>query len=186
MTGLATVVLAAEGGGGGGGGIGLLLPHTYELIWGTIGFAILMVVMRWKVFPTLNETLENRQKAIQGRLEEAEAAKEEAERLRRQYEDRLAEAREQADEIIAEARTRAERVREDLIKRAEDEASEIVERSKADQEAERRRLVQELRAQVADLSLVIASKIVGRELEAGRHEDLIDEYIEQLSSLNGR
>jgi F-type H+-transporting ATPase subunit b len=177
-----SAVLGAQG----GGAASLLLPAPFEMIWGFIGFAILMAIMAWKVFPGLNETLENRQKAIQGRLEDAEEALQEAERKRREYEEKLASAREEADDIIAEARSRAEKVREDLIKKAEEEAREITERAQADMEAERRRLIQELRGRVAELSLAIASKIVGRELEAGRHEDLVDEYIDQLSSLNGQ
>ena len=178
----AIVVLAAEAGGGGGASI--LLPHTYELVWGLVGFALLMIVMVRKVFPQLNETLENRQNEIQGRLEAAESAHKEAEKLRRQYEEQLASAREQASKIIEDTRTQAEGLRQDLIKRAEDEARQIVERAQADQQAERNRLIQDLRGQVADLSLTIASKIVGTELDGGRHDELVDQYINELSSLN--
>lgn len=180
MAALATIVLAAES----GGGTQILLPAPAELIWGLVGFALLMAVMVKKVFPTLNETLENRQEAIQGRLEEAEAARQEAERLRREYEQRLAQAREQANKIIEDTRTQAEGLRQDLIKRAEEEARQIVERARADQRAERSRLIQDLRGQVADLSLTIASKIVQKELDDKRHGELVDAYINELSSLN--
>jgi F-type H+-transporting ATPase subunit b len=177
---LATVVLAAEG----GGGAQVLLPAPAELIWGSVGFALLMIVMVRKVFPALNETLENRQQAIQGRLEQAEATRQEAERLHREYEEQLADARERANEIVDEARKQAERLRADLVKRAEEEARQIVERARADQQAERNRLIQDLRGQVAELSLTIARKIVKQELDSGRHADLVDAYINELSSLN--
>jgi F-type H+-transporting ATPase subunit b len=179
---LPTVILAAEGGEG--GPAALLLPATFELVWGFVGFAILMAIMAKKVFPTLNETLEKRQHAIQGRLEEAESARQEAERLRRQYEEQLASAREQASRIIEEARAQAEGLRQDLTRRAEEEAKQIVERAKADQRAEMNRLIQDLRTQVAGLSLTIASKIVGKELDGDRHDELVDQYINELSSLN--
>ncbi|MGH8898274.1 MAG: F0F1 ATP synthase subunit B [Egibacteraceae bacterium] len=180
---LATVVLlAAEGGGE--NPAQLLLPDQAELIWGLIGFALLMFVMVRKVFPALNKTLEERQQAIQGRLEQAEAARQDAEQLRREYEEKLADAREQATKIIEDTRTQAEGLRADLIRRAEEEARQIVERARADQQAERSRLIQDLRGQVADLSLSIASKIVQQELDGGRHADLVDDYINQLSSLN--
>lgn len=179
MAALATIVLAAEG-----GGAQVLLPEMPELIWGLVGFAILMAIMVRKVFPMLNEALENRQQAIQGRLEQAEAARQEGERLRREYEEQLEGARERANEIIDQARTQAERLREELVKRAEEEARQIVERARADQQAERNRLIQDLRAQVAQLSLTIASKIVQEELDRGRHAELVDQYINELSSLN--
>lgn len=177
----AMIVLAAQGGGG---GAQVLLPAAPELIWGLVGFAMLMAVMARKVFPTLNETLENRQQAIQGRLEQAESARQEAERLRREYEDKLADARERANEIVDDARKQAERLRADLVKRAEEDARQIVERARADQQAERNRLIQELRGQVASLSLTIASKIVQQELDGGRHDELVDQYINELSGLN--
>ncbi|MGH8905807.1 MAG: F0F1 ATP synthase subunit B [Egibacteraceae bacterium] len=181
MSPLHTAILATEAGGG---PAQLLLPGMFELVWGFIGFALLMAVMVKKVFPTLNETLEKRQQAIQGRLTEAESTRQEAEKLRRQYEDQLASAREQATRIIEDTRTQAEGLRQDLIKRAEEEAKQIVERARADQRAERGRLIQDLRGQVAGLSLEIASRIVGKELDGGRHDELVDQYINELSSLN--
>jgi F-type H+-transporting ATPase subunit b len=177
-----SVVLAAEGGGG--GPAELLLPHTYELVWGFLGFAILMAVMVKKAFPTLNATLEKRQQAIQGRLEDAESDRQEAERLRRQYAEQLASAREEASRIIEDTRAQAEALRRDLVKRAEEEARQIIERAQADQRAERNRLIQDLRGQVADLSLEIARRIVGSELDGRRHDELVDQYIAELSSLN--
>jgi F-type H+-transporting ATPase subunit b len=183
MATVATVVLlAAEGAGQ--DPARLLLPEPAELIWGLVGFALFMIFMVKKAFPALNKILEERQQAIQGRLEQAEAARQEAEQLRREYEEKLAEARERANEIVDKARKQAEAVRADLIKRAEEEARQVIERARADQEAERSRLLQDLRRQVAELSLTIASKIVKQELDRGRHTDLVDEYINDLSSLN--
>lgn len=176
------IVLAVEGSGE--DPARLLLPEQAELIWGLVGFALLMVVMVRKVFPALNRTLEARQQAIQGQLEHAESERQEAEGLRREYEEKLAEARERANEIVDAARKQAEGLRADLVGRAEEEARQIVERARADQQAERSRLIQELRGQVADLSLTIASKIVKQELDGGRHADLVDDYINELSSMN--
>jgi F-type H+-transporting ATPase subunit b len=175
----ATIVLAAQG-----GSAQVLLPAPADLIWGLVGFALLMAVMVRKVFPILNETLENRQRAIQGQLEQAEAARQQAEKLRREYESKLADAREQAAKIIEDTRAQAEGLRADLLKRAEEEARQIVERARAEQQAERSRLIQDLRGQVAELSLSIARKIVQQELDGGRHAQLVDDYINQLSSLN--
>ena len=176
------VLLATEEGGA--SGIDLVLPDMAELIWGLVGFVILFAFVVWKVWPTLNQMLEERQQAIQGKLEEAEQIRTEAEELRRTYNERLRDARSRADEIVEEARADAERVREQKVAEAEEEAQAIRERAREDAEAERARVVQQLRSQVADLSVDLAGAIVHRELDEDQHRSLVDDYIDQLSSMN--
>ena len=94
-----TVILAAEEGGE-SGGLDLLLPATPELIGGIIAFAIVFFfVWKWAV-PALNSTLEDRQKAIGGQIEEAEKAKLEAQSLLDDYRKQLAETRAKENETI--------------------------------------------------------------------------------------
>ena len=162
----------------------VLLPDTPELIWGFVAFALLMAAMFKLVFPKLNQALEDRGTAIQGRIEEAERTRQEAEELRRQYEQQLADARVRAEEILAEARGRAEEVRREAAARGEEEAEAIIARAREDSLAERGRLVNELRAQVATLSVELAGKIVQKEIDPEQHRSLVDQYINELSGLN--
>ena len=165
------------------GGINLL-PDASELIWGTVAFVILLALMLKFVFPKLNETLEERGAAIQGRMEEAEAKYLEAERSKADYEASLADARGEADRIIEEAKSAADELRREARSRAEAEAAQIIERANAAVASERDRVLSELRGQVGALSVELASRIVEREVDASTHEALVDEYIEQLSSQN--
>lgn len=175
------VLLAAETEGG---GLQVVLPAPAELIWGLVGFALLFVVLWRFAFPALNKMLDERQRGIQGQLEEAESARQEAEKLRRQYSDQLADARSKANEVVEEARADGERLRADIVARAETEAQQILQRAREDQQAERGRLIQELRGQVAALSVELAGKIVQKELDSRQHQVLVDQYINELSGLN--
>lgn len=161
-----------------------LLPDTAELIWGLVAFLLLFAVLSKLALPKMNAMLEERAALIQGRIEEAEATQQDAERLRRQYSDQLAEARNEAGRIIEEARGQAERLRADIVAKAEEEAGQIVQRSREDIAAERARLVQSLRGQVATLSVDLAGRIVQRELDEDAHRDLVDQYINDLSGMN--
>jgi F-type H+-transporting ATPase subunit b len=161
-----------------------LLPDFAELLWGAVAFAILMGFLIWKVFPGLNRTLDERAALIQGRIEEAESTRQEADQLREQYTEQLADARNQANTIVEEARADAERVRADILAKAEQEATQIKARAREDLDAERGRLVQDLRGQVATLSVELAGKIVQKELDETRHRELVDQYINELSGLN--
>jgi F-type H+-transporting ATPase subunit b len=161
-----------------------LLPDFAELLWGIVAFSLLMAFMWIKVFPTVGRMLDERGTRIQGQLEEAESIRADAQRLREDYEAKLADARNQAATIVDEAKAAAERLRADMLAKAEEESGQIVARAREDVEAERGRLVQELRSQVAALSVELAAKIVQRELDATQHQALVDQYINELSGLN--
>jgi F-type H+-transporting ATPase subunit b len=161
-----------------------LLPDFAELLWGAVAFALLMAFLFRFVFPRFRQTLDERSARIQGQIEEAEAVRGEAEQLRKQYEEQLADARSEASSIVEEARQQAERLRQDVLARAEEEAQQIVARAREEAEADRGRLVQELRSQVATLSVELASRIVQRELDEAQHRELVDQYINELSGMN--
>ncbi len=162
----------------------VLFPETAELVWGLLGFAVLMAFMSKFAFPKLNAMLDERGRAIQGQMEQAEATRVEAEEVRRQYQAQLADARSEADGIIDDARKTAERLRSDAVGRAEEEAAQILAKAREDAEGARGRVIAELRGQVALASVDLAGKIVQRELDPERHRALVDQYINELSGLN--
>ncbi len=174
---LLTVILAVEEGIE-------LWPAEPELIWGLVAFLLLLAAMFKLVFPKLNQTLEDRNAAIQGKMEEAEAKLTEAEEARRGYEAAVADAQGEASRIIDEAKSTAESLRADILAKAEAEAAQIVERAQSEVANERDRVLQELRTQVGGMSVELAARIVEKELDASAHEHLVDEYIQRLSSDN--
>ena len=179
------IILATEATGGEEpSGLDLVLPEFAELLWGAVGFALLMAILFKFVFPSLGKMLDERGAKIQGQMEQAETERQQAEQLRRQYEEQLADSRSQGNALVEEARAQAERVRADILARAEEEAQQVRQRARADVEAERGRIVQDLRGQVATLSVELAGKIVQRELNPEQHRQLVDQYINELSGLN--
>lgn len=167
----------------GGGGAAFLLPVPEELFAGIIAFSIVFFfVWKWAI-PVLNKTLEARQAAIAGELETAESAKVEAESLLRDYRQQVAGAKDEASKILADARDAGEAVKGDIIARAEGEAQQIKTRASDEIAAERERAVAGLRRQVADLSLVVAAKVVESTLDADTQRDLVDRYIDELGGV---
>jgi F-type H+-transporting ATPase subunit b len=159
-----------------------LYPHASELIVGALAFAVLFVFM-WKwVLPRVNALLEERRQQIQGQLESAEQTRQQAERELADYRAQLANAREEANRIIEEARATADQLRRDMERRADEEAGNIVARAQDEIHAERDRVFNELRTQVADIAVGLAGRVVGAELDTKAHQRLIDEYIEQVAS----
>src|SRR5688572_6622467 len=133
-------------------GFDLILPAIDELIWGAVAFALVLFVLNKFAFPKLREAVEAREKQIQGDLEAAERAKNEAEQEKKQYQQQIADARGEANRIVEEARQQAEQVRKDIIAKAEKDAEQITSRAQESIEAERSRTVQELQTTIADMS----------------------------------
>lgn len=166
------------------GAMQLILPATAELVYGAIAFVIVLVIMQRYAFPALNDILDKRTAEIQGQMEAAEAARQEAAAEKAEWDAKLAEDRKAGNRVIEEAKQTAEQLRRDIVAKAEAEAEAIKARAQSEADAERERLVGELRTEVGNLSVALASKIVGKELDASAHEDLVDEYITQLSRNN--
>ena len=163
-----------------------LYPHWEELVVGALAFAILFFfVWKW-VLPRLSTLLDERRDKIQGELERAEETRRSAERELEQYRQQLARAREESNEIIEEARRSAEQVRADIQARAEREAAATVARAQDEIRAERDRVFQELRTEVAEISVELAERVVGQSLDGKAHQRLIDEYLDQVATGNGK
>jgi F-type H+-transporting ATPase subunit b len=176
-----SVLLAAEEEGG--GGIDLLLPATAELIAGIIAFAVVFFfVWKW-AWPAINRSLETRQQAISGQLKEAETTKIEAQSLLDDYRSQLAEAKGEANRIVEEARARAETVRSDLVAKAETDAGQIVAKAREEAANEKARALQEARREVADLSIDLAEKVVGENLDREAQHGLIERYLADLERM---
>jgi len=176
-----SVLLAAEEEGG--GGIDLLLPATAELIAGIIAFAVVFFFI-WKwAWPAINRSLETRQQAISGQLKEAETTKIEAQSLLDDYRSQLAGAKGEANRIVEEARARAETVRSDLVAKAETDAGQIVAKAREEAANEKARALQEARREVADLSIDLAEKVVGENLDREAQHGLIERYLADLERM---
>jgi F-type H+-transporting ATPase subunit b len=161
----------------------LLYPKLSELILGAIAFFILFAFMYKWVIPRVNQMLEARRQKIQGDFESAEQAKTEADKMLGEYRQQLSGARDEANRIIEEARKTADAMRKDLEQRAEADAKTIVEKAQEEIRAERDRVFQELKAQVGELSLALAGRVVGESLDRDRHLRLVDDYIKELERM---
>lgn len=162
-----------------------ILPEADELIFGSLAFLLVFVVLARYAFPRLNQGLKQREDKIRGDLEGAEEARKEAEASLQRYEQQLQEARAEAGRIIEEARKTAESMRRDLLAKAEDESRAVVARAQEEIRAERDRAIQELRGQLAEWSVELAGRVVGASLDKKRHLQLVEEYIDEVAGMGG-
>ena len=165
----------------GGEPLNPLIPHTAELIVGAIAFTLLFLVLRKAVVPKFEKAFTDRTEAIQGGLERAEKAQEEAQRALVQYNEQLSSAQGEASRLREEARVQGAAIIEELRTKAQEEAARITAAAHASIEAERQQAVTSLRNEVGALAVELASKIVGDALDdQARQSRIVDRFIEDL------
>ena len=177
-------ILAAEGTGGNSN---VLLPPTYELVIGTIAFFTIFFLLSKFALPNIKKTLEARTESIEGGIAKAEKMQQEASITLAQYRQQLADARSEAAKI----RSTAESERTNLINEARTEAQVVAQgvtqQANAQIAAEKSKAVNELRLDVSNLALDLASKIVGASLQDDqRAKAVIDQFIKDLESAGGK
>ena len=111
---------------------------------------------------------------------DAEEAKESAEAMRAEYEQRLAAAKQEAAEIVKTAMDSAARRSEQMVNAARAEAAALKTKADAEIEAQRKKAAGELKNDISDMALAIAGKVVGKELDGKTHQNLIDGFIAEV------
>jgi F-type H+-transporting ATPase subunit b len=159
-----------------------ILPAANELIWGTIAFLILVFLMYRTVWPSVEQAFKQRRDNIEGKLEQAEREREEAEQLLEQYRRRLRDAEDETQRILEEARANAERVRRELLAKAEADAGRELDRARQAIRAERDQAIRRLRGEVGTLAVELATRVVGDSLDRDRQLRLVDQYIDELGN----
>ena len=142
-----------------------------------IAFILVVTVISKYVLPPLNKVLSERQEQIRGELEAADKAKSDAEEADAERRSSLEQARAQARDIVSQAQTTADQI----VVAATAEGQGIHDRIVASAEAEvvvaRQAAVEEVTARVGEIVLAAAERVIGREIQASDHQDLIDEAI---------
>jgi F-type H+-transporting ATPase subunit b len=173
----------AQGGGEGGGG--LYDINTGLSVWTLIVFAILVAVLGKFAWGPILNMVEEREKGIQAKLDEAAALNADAAKLLEQHREQLADARRQASELIAEGRTAAERVRKEIEEKARAEGQAIVERARAEIERERDAAIDMLRKESVDLALAAASRLMQENLDQPKDRALVERFLGELGGTAG-
>jgi F-type H+-transporting ATPase subunit b len=159
-----------------------ILPAKNELIWGTISFVILFLLL-WKfAWPGIKKGMDARTERIRDDLSAADTAKSEAEQILEEYKVQLADARNESARIIEESRQQADALRRDQEQRLQTELAAMRERAAADVEAAKQQAVADLRRDVSTLAIGAAEVVVQRNLDRPTQEQLIENYINQLAS----
>jgi len=183
------VPLAAEAAEHGeeSGGSFLVSPGLGLMIWTLVLFLITMWVLSKVAFPKIQEALDKRAAAISESIDAAERQRKESDELLAEYRARLAEAREQADDIMVRARKSAETAEAEAAAAGKEKREELVTAAKRDIEAETRRSLDQIRQEVADLTVLATERVTRKSLTGEDQKRLVEEALSEVdfSTLSG-
>jgi F-type H+-transporting ATPase subunit b len=158
----------------------LVSPSLGLMFWTLALFgATLWILNKW-AFPRISEALEKRRRAIEESLEHAERTRREADEILEEYRARLREAREQAEEIVVRARRAGESLNDEAKDAATKQREELLASARRDIEAETRRALEEIRKEVANLTVIATEKVTRKSLTPDDHRRLVEDALGEV------
>lgn len=160
----------------------LVQPDPGLFIWTILTFLILVGLLTKFAWGPLMKALDERQETIRKSLNDADQAKLELERLHQESARIISEARAEAQSVVAKSRIEAEAVREELKRKAKGEADALLRGAERQIQLETAKAVQEIRHEVVDLSLAVASKLIKKNLSQEGNDALIRDSLDQIDA----
>ena len=140
---------------------------------------IFFVAKKFLFGPVMN-IIQERQQEIDDLYAGANSAKDEAEALRSEYQEKLSDARATSERMVKEAVARAQAREEDIIRKANADAAAIMDKASADIAQEKKKALNDAKDEISEMAMAIAGKVVGRELTAADQSALVDAFIDEL------
>ncbi|MDE6015436.1 MAG: F0F1 ATP synthase subunit B [Acetatifactor sp.] len=170
----------------------LTAGETYERMFGIdwqlladstltiIAVFVLFAIMSYFLFNPARKMLTDRQAKIKGELDDAKANMEEANRLREEYEAKLAEINKEAESILSEARKKALASENRIVAEAKEEAARIMERARMEAELEKKKVSDEVKTEIISVASLMAGKVVAASIDTTVQNQLIDETLKEM------
>ena len=162
--------------------MGLLMPSTGLLFWMTVVFLVVLALL-WKFgFPAITKMVEERKNFIDESLRKAHDANQKLANIQQEGESILQEAREKQAQILKDAADTRDAIVEKAQDKAREEGSRLLSDAKAQIEAEKQNAIREIRAQVAELSVQVAGKVLKKDLSTdAKQMELINKLLDEVS-----
>ncbi len=148
---------------------------------GLVLISTLLIVLIVKKFfwNYVRQYLEQRQAFIQSQLDESKANLQESEKLKTQYEEKMANAKQEALDLISAAKNTASREAGEIVSKARDDAHAIKEKAEMEIEHEKAKVREQLKEEISEVAFLAARKIVEKELDESTHKKYVEDFIDE-------
>ena len=158
----------------------LVTPGIGMIFWSTLFFLVLLFILGKFAWPAILTAVKARNESIRNALEAADRAKEEMAQLKADNEQILAEAKAERDALMREAKAMKDKMIAEAKEKAAEEAAKLVRNAKESIQREKAAAVNDMKAQMATLSVDIAEKLLRSKLgESKAQKELVDKLINE-------
>ena len=145
-----------------------------------LNFLLVLFVGKKYLYGPIMKIIHDRQKEIDDMYADAGSAREQAQALQAEYQEKLNKAKESSEQILKEAAQRGRAREEDILRQANEEASAIREKASQDIAREKKQAINDAKDEISGISMAIAEKIVERQLNDQDQQKLVDQFIDRL------
>ncbi|MFA6438037.1 MAG: F0F1 ATP synthase subunit B [Bacteriovoracaceae bacterium] len=152
------------------------------IIWTIITFVLLVIVLGKFAWKPILQALQTREQEIADALKKAEDAKKDAERMMQENKIAMEKVTNETARLIAEGRTMAEQLKNDIVAKANESAKKMMDQAKDEIGREKESAMVQLRTEVAELSIIVAEKILDESLDSAKQKKMVDKVLQQLQN----
>ena len=152
------------------------------MIFAWCNLLIIYLFLRKLLFNPVKNMIDSRQKEVDDMFKNAEDSLESAENMKAEYEKKLGAANEESEEILKNAVRRAQLKEEEILRDADAKAARTLERAEEEIEMEKKRAINEVKNEVSELAIGIATAVLERDVKADEHAKLIDDFINNVGN----
>ena len=154
--------------------------NFFTMIFAWCNLLILYIFLKRILFEPIKKMIDSRQKEIDDMYSDAENAKETANEMKAEYESKIEKATEESEEILKKAVRKAQLREEEILQEANAKAARTLERAAEQVELEKKKAVNDIKNEVSEMAVSIASAVIERDVSKDEHAALIDSFIENI------
>ena len=158
----------------------IISVNIWQILISLINLLIMYLILKKFLFGPVQKIIATRKQQVEDIYTEAQEKRESAETMRHQYEEKLANARDEADDIVRTAHQTAQRRSDAIVAEATSQASHIKQRAENEIAQEKKQMLSDVRGEISDIAVEIASRIVGREIRKEDHDSFVDDFIRNV------
>ncbi len=161
-----------------------MLKFDWNFLFMLINLVIFYLLMKRFLFKPIMRVMDRRREMIDKQFKDAENANEQANDLKKQYEEKIRNAGEESDRIINEAKENARAEYGKILIKAETDAQKLKDEAKKQADTERENAVRAARESIADIAMEAAEKVLGANVSDKINSDIFDEFLKESSESN--
>jgi len=158
----------------------IISVNIWQILISFANLLIIFVILKKFLFKPVQKVVAAREEQVTKIYDEADKDREAASSMKKEYEARLAAAREEADGLVRNAVQTAQRKGDAIVAEASSQASHLKQKAEEEIAREKKQMLLDVKGEISDLAVSIASKVVEREVRAEDHQNFVDEFIRNV------